>query len=305
MKHFYYLFVLFALLWSKNIFAYDIAVENADGVTIYYNYINDGKELEVASSSGNYGVPYSSFIHLEIPDSIEHKRKKYPVTKIGQEAFHGFVMLKSVVLSECVEIIGESAFYNCVYLSSITLSKGLKEIGRFAFFSCESLASIEIPDGVLSIGDGAFKSCNDLSSLDIPKGVNSIGKGAFLNTSLETVTIPNSVTEIGDGAFTGVTSIKLEEGILNYELRNDNNILVEIATKKIISSCKNATIIPDDITNLGDYCFYNNQLITSIQIPDKVVSIGSYAFANSTLVSIKIPNSVTSIGESAFKGCSG
>jgi hypothetical protein len=27
--------------------AYDIAVENADGVTIYYNYINDGKELGV------------------------------------------------------------------------------------------------------------------------------------------------------------------------------------------------------------------------------------------------------------------
>jgi hypothetical protein len=28
-----------------NAFAYDIAVENADGVTFYYNYINDGKEL--------------------------------------------------------------------------------------------------------------------------------------------------------------------------------------------------------------------------------------------------------------------
>ena len=26
---------------------YDIAVKNADGVTIYYKYINDGKELEV------------------------------------------------------------------------------------------------------------------------------------------------------------------------------------------------------------------------------------------------------------------
>ena len=27
--------------------AYDIEVKNADGVTIYYNYINDGTELEV------------------------------------------------------------------------------------------------------------------------------------------------------------------------------------------------------------------------------------------------------------------
>ena len=35
---------------SKIVLAYDIAVENADGVTIYYNYINDGNELEVANS---------------------------------------------------------------------------------------------------------------------------------------------------------------------------------------------------------------------------------------------------------------
>ena len=27
--------------------AHDIEVKNADGVTIYYNYINDGTELEV------------------------------------------------------------------------------------------------------------------------------------------------------------------------------------------------------------------------------------------------------------------
>ena len=31
--------------------AYDIAVENSDGVTIYYNYYNNGTELEVTSSS--------------------------------------------------------------------------------------------------------------------------------------------------------------------------------------------------------------------------------------------------------------
>ena len=35
-------------------FAYDIAVKNADGVTIYYNYINDEKELEVTNNNNNY-----------------------------------------------------------------------------------------------------------------------------------------------------------------------------------------------------------------------------------------------------------
>ena len=45
--------ILLAMLMSMmgiNAFAHDIEVENADGVTIYYNYINDGNELEVAQS---------------------------------------------------------------------------------------------------------------------------------------------------------------------------------------------------------------------------------------------------------------
>ncbi len=37
------LFVLMLLPMVAS--AYDIAVENADGVTIYYNYITDGTEL--------------------------------------------------------------------------------------------------------------------------------------------------------------------------------------------------------------------------------------------------------------------
>ena len=32
---------------STKALAYDIAVQNADGVTIYYNYSSDGKELSV------------------------------------------------------------------------------------------------------------------------------------------------------------------------------------------------------------------------------------------------------------------
>ena len=38
------LFVLLSMI-GLDASAHDIAVENADGVTFYYNYINDGKEL--------------------------------------------------------------------------------------------------------------------------------------------------------------------------------------------------------------------------------------------------------------------
>ena len=44
------LFFLFSILLSMvgtKALAYDFEAKNADGVTIYYNYINDGKELAV------------------------------------------------------------------------------------------------------------------------------------------------------------------------------------------------------------------------------------------------------------------
>ena len=41
------LFVITFLTCALVSWAYNIEVKNADGVTIYYNFINDGKELEV------------------------------------------------------------------------------------------------------------------------------------------------------------------------------------------------------------------------------------------------------------------
>ena len=54
MKHLQITFMLTVLmsLVGTKASAQDIAVKNSDGVTIYYNYINDGTELEV--TNGRY-----------------------------------------------------------------------------------------------------------------------------------------------------------------------------------------------------------------------------------------------------------
>ena len=52
---------------GKKALAYDIEVKNADGVTIYYNYINDGKELEVTTKTiGSYKYSGSVVIPEEV-----------------------------------------------------------------------------------------------------------------------------------------------------------------------------------------------------------------------------------------------
>ena len=64
--------------------------------------------------------------------------------------------------------------------------------------------------------------------------------------------------------------------------------------------------LPDGLTSIGYYAFYDCESLTSITIPNSVTSIGGGAFSGCKgLTSITIPNSVTSIGGGAFGGCSG
>ena len=67
-----------------------------------------------------------------------------------------------------------------------------------------------------------------------------------------------------------------------------------------------SVIIPNNVISVENAAFYHCTGLISVTIPDGVTSIGSVAFYGcSGLTSITIPNSVTSIGDSAFSGCSG
>ena len=62
--------------------------------------------------------------------------------------------------------------------------------------------------------------------------------------------------------------------------------------------------IPDSVTSIGSYAFYNCTSLMNVTIPDSVTSIGSYAFYSCTsLMNVTIQDSVTSIGSYAFSGC--
>ena len=182
-------------------------------------------------------------------------------------------------------------------------------IGGWAFIGCSGLTSVTIPNSVTSIGSGAFYGCSGLTSVTIPNSVTSIGMYAFSGCSgLTSVTIGNSVTSIGEHAFSdcsGLTSISVEKGNSNYDSRDNCNAIIETATNTLIAGCMN-TIIPNSVTSIGDFAFFDCSGLTSVTIPNSVTSIGMYAFSGcSGLTSVTIGNSVTSIGEHAFSDCSG
>ena len=102
------------IFMSITVHAYDIAVKNADGVTIYYNYINNATELEVATSS-KYNLKYSGSV--VIPEEVTDGDETLKVTRIGEWAFDQCTNLVSVTIPNGVTSIGDHAFnnYNYVY----------------------------------------------------------------------------------------------------------------------------------------------------------------------------------------------
>lgn len=86
--------------------ANDIVVANADGVNIYYNYINNGTELEVTNNGDwNNGTYENSSI--VIPDEVNYLGRVRKVTRIGYAAFHNSYNVSSIIVPQTVTSIGE------------------------------------------------------------------------------------------------------------------------------------------------------------------------------------------------------
>ena len=239
------------------------------------------------------------------------------VTGIGDNAFSGCTGLTSVTIGSGVTSIGSSAFSGCTGLTTVnwnaTACKSAGSSDYPIFKGCSNLATVNIGDNVKIIPSYAFYDFTGLTSVTIPDSVTSIGYSAFRScTGLTSVTIPDSVTSIGFWAFSGCSNLQdiyITDIVAWCNISGLVSLMgVDASNKKLYINNELATsiTIPDGVTEIPSYAFYKCTGLTSITIPNSVTSIGSNAFSGCRgLTSITIPNSVKSIGNDAFSDCTG
>jgi len=205
MKRLLALLTLFALV--NNINAYDFAVKNADGITIYYNYINSGKEVEVTyeahykawdSKKLEYyyyygGYRYYSSDNIVIPETVTYNERTFPVTQIGSYAFRDSHVY-TVILPNSIKNLGSSVFQDS-NIKEITIPEGFTEIRSFTFEGCTSLKKVTFPEGLKVIDSYAFRGCTSLTTVTIPESVTVL-RGFTKCTGLKSITIPKNVTDV-------------------------------------------------------------------------------------------------------------
>lgn len=287
--------------------AHDIEVQNGDGVTIYYNFINGGTELEV-SLRGNELWSFSDEYtgSVVIPEEVTYMDNTYKVTSIGFGAFFKCAGLTSIVIPRSVTKIGTYAFMDCTGLQKVIVPDIaawcniiIPAIDGNPLYLAHHLYSDEnteikdlvIPDGVTSVHSYAFSGCSALTSVTIPSSVGGISRDAFQDCSgLQKVIISDIAAWCGV-VFGGETSNPLFYAHHLYS--NENTEIKDL-------------VIPDGVTSIGYYAFTGCSGLTSLTIPNGITVIGNYVFDGcSGLTSLTIPDGVLDLGSSTFRGCSG
>ncbi len=260
----------------------------------------------------------NAFTHCENMTSI-HLPSNLKMIQFG--AFSYCTSLTSIAIPALVDYIGgigqsgeDGPFFRCDNLETIVVDNEnpnfdsrdncnaiVETASNKLIFGCKGTI---IPESVI-IGKNAFRECI-ITSIDIPESVTTIEDLAFnLCTSLETVTLPVSLTTIGNCAFQGCSSLEsivVADGNTTFDSRDNCNAIIKTSDNELIVGCS-TTIIPASVITIADNAFRASS-ITDLAIPEGVTTIESYAFYECDLLkTVILPSTLTKIGYGAFQVC--
>lgn len=251
------------------------ATDTEDGIsvecyecTICHKFYNDSECKELIQNQEDVVIPKL----YEYRDNDD----KQTITLTHYKGDSTEIVVPSEIDGKKVTAL-EGTFYTNTKIVSVKLPDTITYIGVWTFSDCSSLESVDISDSVIKIDELAFRYCEKLKSITIPKNVEEIGDSVLL----------------GSGNLESICVVPENK---NFNSDNGCNAIINTNTGNLIAGCNN-TKIPNDVTSIGDYAFFNCDRIKSIDIPVSVMYIGRAAFGGCTsLKSITIPNSNTELG---------
>lgn len=203
-----------------------------------------------------------------------------------------FAAFARTPLLESIEV--DAANQNYQSVEGVLYTKGLTHLATYPQAK-NAGGHYTVSEGTTTIDEGAFSSAQ-ITSLTLPSSLRSVSKGAFVGSQVTSLTLPDGFESMDDTAFWYMPKLErvdlggattLPDSAFRYD-----KALAEVNFRPDLNR----------LTDVGDYAF-DTTALTSVTLPDSVVSIGKGAFAdNAALTSVHLGSGVASIGESAFVG---
>ena len=134
---------------------------------------------------------------------------------------------------------------------------------------------------ITSIGYTAFFNNSTLTSVAVGTNVASIADQAFSYSSLTNVTLPDSVTNIAFDAFLDCNQLTaITVATNNPDFSSVAGVLFNQNRTTLIGFPEGKAgsyTVPDSVTNIGVYAFFDSTNLTSLAISTNVSSIEDYA----------------------------
>lgn len=276
-----------------------------------------GSDAAVTLPEGTTLIGGSAFKDCAFITSVTLPEK---LLSIGNYAFSGCTGLTEIVIPGSVTTIGSYAFSGCTGLTRVVLPAGLTAIPDWCFNNCEKLPGIAIPETVTSIGSWAFCYCSELTAITLPQGLQTLGENAFLYCeNLPYVDVPDTLESAGYCIASDTTQLRCSIGSsAAYALSKKNNSFYNNGYRLCYTYAdRDGSVtglvlfkyvgteaevrVPDGVTELLYFSFYNNSAVTSVVLPETVVKIGERAFSEcKNLTSVTLPQGIVEIQDTAF-----
>lgn len=156
--------------------------------------------------------------------------------------------------------INKNLFKNNKIIETVILPNGITEIEKETFRGCASLVSVTIPDSVTSIGESAFYGCQNLVNIRMSSNISYIGSSAF------DICNKLSCTEYEQARYFGN---EVNPYLVLYRQNSNNNSTIHGSCRVLLNS------------SMSD----RNSSVTSLIIPNSVVSLGYHSLAYSRYIS--------------------
>jgi hypothetical protein len=202
--------------------------------------------------------------NLVIPETID----TLPVTYIVEAAFKNNQTLKNVYFGDTILSVGTEAFSNMSNLLLVSMSSNTQTLGKSLFKGSNSLEKLIVSSEASYTLSYYFGSdLNNIPpSLKVIKFANG---GSNINNALYSEDMAHVALELADD----MTNIP------DYQFLDATNLY--------------HVIIPEGVLSIGEGAFEGTNLSGLIRLPETLLHIKSYAFANiKNKITIFIPQSV-------------